>query len=92
MKILIIGSNGMLGKDLIKELSGCSLNFHGLGKLDLDILDPNETENKIFKFKPSVVVLAAAYTFVDNCEDQQELANAINGDGARNVALSCKKI
>jgi dTDP-4-dehydrorhamnose reductase len=92
MTILIIGANGMLGKDLVKALSDSSLEFLGLGKSDLDISDPLATEKKLLEIKPSAVILSAAYTLVDNCEDQKDLANLINGDGAKNVALACKKI
>ncbi len=92
MTVLIIGANGMLGKDLVKALSDSSLEFLGLGKPDLDISDPLATEKKLLEIRPSVVILSAAYTLVDNCEDQKDLANLINGDGAKNVALACKKI
>ncbi len=92
MSILIIGANGMLGKDLVQVLRGSSFEFLGLGKSDLDITDLKAIENKLLKVNPSVVILSAAYTLVDNCEDQKELANSINGDGAKNVALVCKKI
>jgi dTDP-4-dehydrorhamnose reductase len=91
MRVLIIGANGMLGKDLVQVFSDSSIDFIGLGKADLDITDPEATESKILKTNPSVVVLSAAYTLVDNCEDQKELANSINGNGTKNVALACKK-
>ncbi len=92
MRVLIIGANGMLGKDLVRALSDASLDFQGLGKQDLDITDAYATENKLLEINPTIVILSAAYTLVDNCEDQKELANSINGDGAKNVALACKKI
>jgi dTDP-4-dehydrorhamnose reductase len=92
MRVLIIGANGMLGKDLVQVFNDSSIDFLGLGKADLDITDIEATERKLLQANPSVVILSAAYTLVDNCEDQKELANSINGDGSKNVALVCKKV
>jgi dTDP-4-dehydrorhamnose reductase len=92
MEILVIGSDGMLGKDLDRVLSDSKIGFLGVNKARLDITDPNATEREILKHNPSVVILSAAYTKVDACEDHKELANSINGDGAKNVALACRKI
>jgi dTDP-4-dehydrorhamnose reductase len=92
MRVLIIGANGMLGKDLVQVFSDSSIDFLGLGKSDLDITDLEATESKLLKINPSIVILSAAYTLVDNCEDQKELANSINGNGSKNVAVACKKI
>ncbi len=92
MRVLIIGAKGMLGKDLVQASSDASLDFIGLGKIDLDITEPQSVENKLIEIKPNVVILSAAYTLVDKCEDEKESANLVNGVGARNVALACKKI
>lgn len=92
MKVLIIGANGMLGKDLVKVFSNSSIDFVEMGKANLDITDPEATVKQLLKTNPNVVILSAAYTLVDNCEDEKELANSINGDGAKNVALACKNI
>jgi len=92
MRVLIIGAGGMLGKDLVRVFGGSPIDFIGLGKADLDITDPEATESKLLNINPSVVILSAAYTKVDDCEDHKELANSINGDGTKNVALACKKI
>ena len=92
MRTLIVGANGMLGKDIVQVLRNASLDFVALGKADLNITDAYSTEKTIYKVNPEVVILSAAYTLVDKCEDHKSLANSINGDGSKNVALACKKI
>src|SRR5581483_12002602 len=89
MKVLILGATGLLGKDLMREWQGDAIT--GLGSRDLDIRDAAQVSEKIQEVRPDWIVLAAAYTDVDGCESNQELALAVNRDGALNVALAAKK-
>lgn len=91
MKILITGSNGMLGHDLQEVLK----NNHELiltTSKTLDITDKDHTMEFIANARPDIVINSAAYTDVDGCEANQELAYSVNGDGVRNLALACRKI
>ena len=91
MKILIVGSNGMLGHDLQKALK----NNHELiltTSKTLDITDEKQVMDVICENKPDIVINSAAYTDVDGCEENQDVAYAVNGQGVRNLALACKKI
>ena len=91
MKILITGSNGMLGHDLIEVLK----DKHELiltSSKTLDITDKDNTVDFILKNKPDIVINSAAYTDVDGCETNQDLAYAVNGEGVRNSALGCSEI
>lgn len=91
MKILITGSNGMLGHDLVDELD----ENHDLILTDskvLDITDNKQTIEYICNVKPDIVINSAAYTDVDGCEENQDLAYSVNGDGVRNLALACKEV
>lgn len=90
MKILITGSNGMLGYDLIKVLKNHELIL--TTSKTLDITDKTHTIDFIFDAKPDIVINAAAYTDVDGCEENQDLAYDVNGEGVRNLALACKKV
>ena len=90
MKILITGSNGMLGYDLEKVLR----NKHELiltTSKTLDITDKEHVLDFICDAKPDVVINSAAYTDVDGCQTNQDLAYAVNGEGVRNLALACKE-
>lgn len=58
---------------------------------DLDISDPRTVESAIEEHNPAIVVNAAAYTNVDGCETEPELAYAVNALGPRNLAQSCER-
>ena len=91
MKILITGSNGMLGHDLQEVLK----NKHELiltTSKTLDITDKDQVIKVICENKPDVVINSAAYTDVDGCEENQDIAYAVNGEGVRNLALGCKEV
>jgi len=91
MKILITGSNGMLGHDLIEVLKDKHELILTTSKT-LDITDKGNTIDFILKNKPDIVINSAAYTDVDGCETNQDLAYAVNGEGVRNLALACSEI
>ncbi|WP_406534473.1 dTDP-4-dehydrorhamnose reductase [Methanobrevibacter sp.] len=91
MKILITGSNGMLGHDLQEVLKDNHELILTTSKT-LDITDKNQVLDVIREKKPDVVVNSAAYTDVDGCEDNQDIAYCVNGEGVRNLALACKEI
>ena len=90
MKILITGSNGMLGHDLIKALENHELIL--TNSKTLDITDENHTIEFICDAKPDIVINSAAYTDVDGCEENPDLAYAVNGRGVRNLALACRQV
>ena len=91
MKILITGSNGMLGHDL-QEVLGDNHELILTTSKTLDITDKQHTIDFICDSNPDIVINSAAYTDVDGCEENQDIAYAVNGEGVRNLALACKKI
>ncbi len=95
MKILVIGAEGQVGTFLLRELassqqvSGTSMN--GVENLPrLDICDAAATNKYISEIRPQHVVLTAALTNVDQCEMEPAQAEAINVQGAENIAQACK--
>lgn len=86
MKVLIIGATGLLGKPLMRQWKGAAVV--GTGSRDLDIRNSARVREVIEEQRPDWVVLAAAYTDVDGCENNPELALAVNRDGAANVATA----
>jgi dTDP-4-dehydrorhamnose reductase len=90
MKALIIGATGLLGKALTREWSGDEVV--GLGSRDVDIRDVDKVREVIENHRPDWIVLAAAYTNVDDCERHPELAFAVNRDGAVNVAKTARRV
>ena len=91
MKILITGSNGMLGHDLEKVLKDKHELILTTSKT-LDITDKDKTMEIIKENNPDIVINSAAYTDVDGCETNQDLAYAVNGYGVENLALACREI
>lgn len=89
MKTTILGSTGLLGKTLMRAWSGDEVS--GLGSRDADIRDARKMREVVKTTRPDWIVLAAAYTDVDGCESNQDLAFAVNRDGAVNVAHAAKE-
>jgi dTDP-4-dehydrorhamnose reductase len=88
MKVLILGATGLLGKALVPEWTGDEVV--GMGSRDVDIRDAGRVRVVVSEVRPDWIVLAAAYTNVDGCETNQELAFAVNRDGPVNVAQAAK--
>jgi dTDP-4-dehydrorhamnose reductase len=89
MKAMIFGATGLLGKELMREWSGDEII--GLGSSDVDIRDAKKVCEVVEKTSAEWIVLAAAYTNVDDCESHPDLAFAVNRDGAVNVAKAAKR-
>jgi len=90
MRIMIIGSEGMLGHDLVDVLSA----EHEISTTTidtLDITDIDKTIKTVKKNNPDVLVHAAAFTDVDGSESNPDLAYKVNAIGTRNVAVACKE-
>lgn len=88
MRVTIFGATGLLGKDLVREWRGDEIT--ALGSRDADIRNSAEVLTAIRNSRPDWIVLAAAYTDVDGCETNRDLAFAVNRDGALNVAQAAK--
>ena len=89
MKIMIFGASGLLGKALTREWKGDEVV--GLSSHDVDIRDAQRVMQVVKKAHPDWIVLSAAYTDVDGCESNQELAFAVNRDGAAKVAEAARQ-
>ncbi|MCX7725396.1 MAG: dTDP-4-dehydrorhamnose reductase [Chitinispirillaceae bacterium] len=87
-RILIIGCNGQLGKDMFIESKKNGYEVEGIDYPEIDITKKESVEKVISKVKPVYVINCAAYTAVDDCEDNKELAFAVNADGAGFIASS----
>jgi len=90
MKILIIGSEGMLGHDLVDILS-LENEVSTTTIYTLDITDIDKTVETVKSINPDVVVHAAAFTDVDGSESNADLAYKVNVLGTRNVAVASRE-
>lgn len=89
MKAMIFGASGLLGKALMREWTRDEVV--GLATQDADIRDANKVLEVMERARPEWIVLAAAYTNVDDCESHPDLAFAVNRDGPVNVAQAAKR-
>lgn len=83
---VVFGAKGQVGYELIALAADRGLDFKGLSRSETDITDVTAVKRAFEKFVPAVVINCAAYTAVDRAEQEAELANAINADGAEIVA------
>ena len=106
MKILITGSNGLLGQKILHKLSNDSsvkliATSKGVNRIskkdgytyfDLDITDNDAVFQLIACQKPQVVINTAAMTNVDLCEDERKACDALNVYAVQCLADACAKI
>jgi dTDP-4-dehydrorhamnose reductase len=89
MKVVIIGSTGQLGHDLMRVFSEAAV---GLTHRDIDVTDALSVTSSIQRLKPDWVLNAAAFHRVDDCEFNPCLALAVNTMGASNVARAAAAV
>ena len=106
MKILITGSNGLLGqkllhklrKDYFVELIATSKGDNRVTErsnytyFDLDITNNDAVAQLISSEKPQVVINTAAITNVDLCEDEKKACDNLNVDAVKYLADACLKV
>ncbi|EPJ39830.1 putative dTDP-4-dehydrorhamnose reductase [Streptomyces afghaniensis 772] len=89
MRWLITGAGGMLGHDVVEELTRRGEDVVGLDRAALDITRPAAVDTAVREHRPDLVVNCAAYTAVDDAESDEARALGINGDGPRLLARAC---
>ncbi len=92
MKILITGAAGQLGRALLAEAGGQGWEVVGLEKGELDITDAAAARRTLGRYRPEVVINAAAATRVDDLEADPDLAFKVNSLGPRNLAVACRRL
>ena len=106
MKILITGTNGLLGQKLLHKLRADNYfeliatskgdnrvsNKKGYTYISLDVTNKEDVERIILAQKPHVVINTAAMTNVDLCEEQKKECDLLNVDAVTYLADSCLRI
>ena len=90
-KILLIGKNGQVGWELCRTLAPLgvmAMTDHPV----LDLARPDQIRSIIDDYRPLLIVNAAAYTAVDQAEDDYEKAMAINGTAPGIIAEEARRI
>ncbi len=92
MKLLVTGKTGQLGHDICKELEARGHEVIGMGSADMDITDADAVRKVLYANRPEIVIHCAAYTAVDNAEDEVETCRRVNVDGTENIARICREL
>ncbi|MGA7684175.1 MAG: dTDP-4-dehydrorhamnose reductase [Terriglobales bacterium] len=98
MRVTLFGASGLLGQELVRALSSEQRSsdqrrndqLTALTSRNADLRDPARVDQAIRESRPDWVILAAAYTDVDGCEKNPDLAFAVNHQGAVHVAQSAR--
>ena len=102
MRILITGSNGMLGTELCEvlakdhEVVGIDISKHyALNAMryafyEADITDSARIEEVFRLARPELVIHTAAWTDVDGCEKNPAKAYAVNAEGTKNIMFAMR--
>lgn len=91
MTILLVGSRGQLGWELINAAKECGVDCEGLDTPQVDIKDRRSVERTLGQARYSLVINAAAYTAVDKAESERDEAFAVNAEGPGYLAVACSK-
>jgi dTDP-4-dehydrorhamnose reductase len=89
MRILVTGSAGLLGSEVVAEAARRGHDLVATTHATLDVTD-DSSRDAIVESAPDVVVHCAAYTAVDQAEADAERAMAVNRDGTRRVAAGAR--
>ena len=104
MKVLVTGTSGQLGHDVMLELKSRGIDALGTDRKGednpefktavLDITDKDNVEKLLNDYRPDAVIHCAAWTNVDGAEDpaNQSAVRKVNVEGTENLALACKEI
>lgn len=92
MKIAVTGKAGQIATSLIERGTIAGHEVIALGRPELDLARPDSVLCNFQSAAPDVVVSAAAYTAVDKAESEGDVAQAINGAGARDVASATRTL
>lgn len=91
-KILVTGCNGQLGREIQKEYGQEDVILVCTDVGDLDISDNAQVMRYMREQQPDVIINCAAYTAVDACEKEWDLAYRINAIGPRNLAIASREV
>lgn len=91
MKIIVTGSKGQLGSDVVQALKVQNIEVVQADLPDVDITDKTAIDKLICESNADAVIHCAAFTNVDAAESEKEKCKTINEIGTKNIAESCEK-
>lgn len=89
LKLLVTGAAGQLGVDVVAHAVAVGDDVIGVAHHQLDITDGEAVHELMLATRPDAVINAAAYTAVDACETNADLAFAVNATAVGHLADAC---
>ena len=92
MRIFVTGSNGQLGTELMQRLGDSHHEVVGVDVDTCDITDRDQILSAITQFAPDAIIHGAAFTAVDRCEAEPDVAFRVNSLATRFIADAATKV
>ncbi len=92
MRVTVIGANGQLGMDVAQAFAKNGDEVSPVTHSDIELSSTDSVSNCLESLRPDIIANTAAMHHVENCERDPQKAFAVNGLGARNVALVARNI
>ena len=89
-RILQFGTTGQLGREFARQAPSRPVQVIALSRAEADFSDPAACAAKVAEAKPDLVVIAAAYTAVDQAEVEPELARRVNAETPGAIARAAE--
>lgn len=91
MRVLVTGAGGLLAHAVLPELAAGGHEIRALTHADLDVTRLEAFRAVAAAFRPDWIFHFAAFTRVDDCERDRDLAFGVNGIGSRHAALAARE-
>ena len=92
MKLIVTGSKGQLGSDVVERCRVAGLNVIENNRVAADITNRKAIKEFIKNSGADAIIHCAAYTAVDKAEDERELCYDVNVNGTRYIAEACSEL
>jgi len=101
LKLLVTGASGLLGHKIVQLALKRGHEVYSLfnehptnfgNPVKLDLTNQSQVSETIIKLKPEAIVQAAAYTDVDGCEINRDMAWKVNAEATKHVAIASANI
>lgn len=92
MKVAVVGADGQLGTDAMQAFADDGSEVRGLTHADIEVTNYESVERALGEAAPELIVNTVAMHHVESCEREPERAFAVNGLGAKNLALMARQL
>jgi len=89
LKVLQYGTTGQVAREILRQAPKHDVAVTALSRADADLAEPEAAARHVREARPDLVVLAAAYTAVDQAESEPGLAHEVNGEAPAAIAAAC---